>query len=46
MRMAFIQVVKPNIKNSKAIIETEMTVFLVDNDPESTVSIADILKSD
>jgi len=37
--MAFIQVVIPKIKNSIAIIETEITVFLVDKDEESTVSI-------
>ena len=37
--MAFIQVVKPKIKNSNPIIEIEITVFRVESELESTVSI-------
>jgi hypothetical protein len=40
--MAFIQVVIPKIKNSIPIIEIEITVFRVESEPESTVSIVGI----
>jgi hypothetical protein len=37
--MAFIQVVKPKIKNNNAIIIIDSTVFRVDNDSVFTTSI-------
>jgi len=40
-----IHVANPKMKKSNAIIEIEMTVFLVDNEPDSTVSMFDISRS-
>ena len=40
--MAFIHVVKPKMKNNNPIMEIEITVFRVDNEPESIVSIIGI----